>query len=196
VLTEVCANDAAVEINVDNVKYVRFNNMGGYEQGSLDSGNILALGVGSIACGNVGGGGEIMANGVASYACGVALAGETVLADGEASFAHGANVQVNGTHGVALGKDAYSHDNSFVFGDGSALFGTVAPNQFAVQATGNVRLNNGATTELITTIENDATTWNYVAGNSSNWATTSPDNLAEALDRLAAAYTSVHGAVP
>lgn len=60
----------------------------------------------------------------------------------------------------------------------------------------NVDIDNGAATQLLTAIHNSSTTWTYNPQTPGNWNAAAPTTLAQAIDRLAAAYNASHGPVP
>jgi hypothetical protein len=84
----------------------------------------------------VGGGQFNTASGILSFVGG----GNTNLASGLQSFIGGGESNIAaGQSSVAMGKFAQAnHNNSFVWGDGSATFATTAANQFLILATGGV----------------------------------------------------------
>jgi len=71
--------------------------------------------------------------------------GNLISATNYAVIPGGRNNTVVANNGFAAGYRARAiHDNSFVWSDGSSVFSSTVANQFAVQATGGVKLAIGA----------------------------------------------------
>lgn len=149
-------------------------------------GYLFSSNFGSVALGYACYGGSVIASDYGSIAMGHASNGEITRSTRRGAIALGGNVAAMGLYSMSTGKNAMCiNDHSFCWSDG-ARFSTINNKEFAIRASGNVRINNGAPNELTTLTENNTTTWSYIPKNPSYWTIPAPVSISEAIDRIAA----------
>jgi len=121
----------------------------------------------------------------------------TSTASGDWSHSEGYATVASGDYSHAAGNNATAGpaQNTYCWSDGAA-FQNNTQGRYAIRAGGEVYIDNGSTTDMLTATHNNTTTWTYNANNGAHWATAAPTTISDAIDRLAAAFFGQHGAVP
>lgn len=180
--------------------------IGGFVGGGVTntvSGSNGAIGGGT---GNTAGVGGFVGGGTGNEASGA----NSVVMGGSNNTASAANTAIPGGSGnsasgvgsVVCGEDASDagFDNCFVFNDGVGNTVPTANQQVVWNCAGGFRIDNGAAGGTLNTITNtgstsapttQTTSWSYTPGDTADWTNPDPNNLTDAIDRLAAAIGPV-----